>query len=123
MGTSTQRRIARFGIYEADLDDRRLTKSGFRIRLQEQPFQILSLLLEKQGSVVTRDELKEKLWASDTFVAFDDGLNTAIKKLRTALNDSADNPRFVETVPRIGYRFIAPVTIAEETHRAAAPLE
>jgi TolB-like protein/DNA-binding winged helix-turn-helix (wHTH) protein/Tfp pilus assembly protein PilF len=119
MGTSTQRRIARFGIYEADLDDRRLTKSGFRIRLQDQPFQVLSLLLEKQGSVVTRDELKEKLWASDTFVAFDDGLNTAIKKLRTALNDSADNPRFVETIPRIGYRFIAPVTISEAMERPA----
>jgi TolB-like protein/DNA-binding winged helix-turn-helix (wHTH) protein/Tfp pilus assembly protein PilF len=114
MGSTMQRRIARFGIFEADLDSRRLTKNGFRIRLQDQPFQVLALLLERQGLVVTRDELKEKLWASDTFVAFDDGLNTAIKKLRTALNDAADNPRFVETVPRVGYRFIAPVSISQE---------
>lgn len=114
MVPTTQRRIARFGIFEADLDNRRLTKSGFRIRVQDQPFQILALLLERQGQVVTRDELKEKLWAGDTFVAFDDGLNTAIKKLRTALNDAADNPRFVETVPRVGYRFIAPVSISPE---------
>jgi TolB-like protein/DNA-binding winged helix-turn-helix (wHTH) protein len=114
MKSPTKRRIARFGIFEVDLDNRSLTKSGFRIRLQDQPFQVLALLLERQGSVVSRDELKEKLWAGDTFVAFDDGLNTAIKKLRTALNDAADNPRFVETVPRVGYRFIAPVAISDE---------
>jgi TolB-like protein/DNA-binding winged helix-turn-helix (wHTH) protein/Tfp pilus assembly protein PilF len=114
MVSTVPRRIARFGIFEADLDNRRLTKSGFRIRLQDQPFQVLALLLERQGQVVTRDELKEMLWASDTFVVFDDGLNTAIKKLRGALNDAADNPRFVETVPRVGYRFIAPVTIVQE---------
>lgn len=113
METSTQRRITRFGIYEVDLESRRLTKSGYRIRLQDQPFQILALLLDRQGSVVTRDELKERLWTSDTFVAFDDGLNTAIKKLRAALNDTADNPRFIETVPRVGYRFIASVLISE----------
>jgi TolB-like protein/DNA-binding winged helix-turn-helix (wHTH) protein len=121
MSSSTKRRIARFGIFEVDLDNRGLTKSGYRIRLQDQPFQVLALLLERQGSVVTRDELKEKLWASDTFVAFDDGLNTAIKKLRTALNDVADNPRFVETVPRVGYRFIAPVTIAVTMDAALKP--
>jgi TolB-like protein/DNA-binding winged helix-turn-helix (wHTH) protein/Tfp pilus assembly protein PilF len=111
MRTSTRGRIARFGIFEADLDRRRLTKSGFRIRLQEQPFQILALLVERQGQVVTREELKERVWSGDTFVAFDDGLNTAIKKLRAALCDFADNPRFVETVPRVGYRFVAPVSI------------
>ncbi len=121
MRPSTKRRIARFGIFEVDLDNRGLTKSGFRIRLQDQPFQVLALLLERQGSVVTRDELKEKLWASDTFVAFDDGLNTAIKKLRTALSDAADNPRFVETVPRVGYRFIAPVTITDEMDAVPNP--
>jgi len=120
MPSLIQRRIARFGIFEADFESRRLSKSGFRIRLQDQPFQILALLLERQGQVVTREELKEKLCASDTFVAFDDGLNTAIKKLRAALNDAADNPRFVETVPRIGYRFIAPVSFSQEAAAAAA---
>jgi TolB-like protein/DNA-binding winged helix-turn-helix (wHTH) protein/Tfp pilus assembly protein PilF len=112
MGPTAQRRIARFGVYEADLDNRQLTKSGFRIRLQDKPFQLLMLLLERQGVVVTREELKEKLWPGDTFVEFDVGLNTAVKKLRAALSDSADNPRFVETVPRLGYRFVAPVSVA-----------
>ncbi|HWY55256.1 MAG TPA: winged helix-turn-helix domain-containing protein [Terriglobales bacterium] len=111
MGSTAQRRIARFGIYEADFDNRQLTKSGFRIRLQDKPFQLLMLLLERQGVVVTREELKEKLWPGDTFVEFDVGLNTAVKKLRAALNDSADNPRFVETVPRLGYRFVAPASV------------
>jgi Tol biopolymer transport system component/DNA-binding winged helix-turn-helix (wHTH) protein len=100
----------RFGIYEADLDNRILTKSGFRIRLQDQPFQVLALLVERAGQVVTRQEMQEKLWSGDTFVAFDEGLNTAIKKVRVALSDNAENPRFVETVPKVGYRFIAPVT-------------
>jgi len=112
MGPTAQRRIARFGVFEADFESRRLTKNGFRIRLQEKPFQLLMLLLERQGVVLTREELKEKLWPSDTFVEFDVGLNTAVKKLRSALNDSADNPRFVETVPRLGYRFVAPVSVA-----------
>ena len=109
MGPTAQRRIARFGVYEADLDTRQLAKSGLRIRVQDQPFQILALLLERQGQVVTREELKEKLWPGDTFVEFDAGLNTAIKKLRAALSDSADNPRFVETIPRRGYRLLVPV--------------
>jgi TolB-like protein/DNA-binding winged helix-turn-helix (wHTH) protein/Tfp pilus assembly protein PilF len=112
MGPTAQRRIARFGVFEADFESRRLTKNGFRIRLQEKPFQLLMLLLEQPGVVLTREELKEKLWPSDTFVEFDVGLNTAVKKLRGALNDSADNPRFVETVPRLGYRFLAPVLVA-----------
>jgi TolB-like protein/DNA-binding winged helix-turn-helix (wHTH) protein/Tfp pilus assembly protein PilF len=111
MGSTAQRRIARFGVYEADFDNRQLTKSGFRIRLQDQPFQLLVVLLERQGVVVTREELKDKLWPGDTFVEFDVGLNTAVKKLRAALNDSADNPRFVETVPRVGYRFVAPASV------------
>jgi len=114
METSSQWRVARFGTYEVDLQSRRLTKSGYRIRLQDQPFQVLALLIERQGSVVSREELKERLWASDTFVAFDDGLNTAIKKLRAALSDTADNPRFVETIPRVGYRFVAPVSFSEQ---------
>ncbi|MGA7906107.1 MAG: winged helix-turn-helix domain-containing protein, partial [Candidatus Sulfotelmatobacter sp.] len=104
-------RIIRFGSFEVDLQESRLTKAGVRIRLQEQPFQILTLLLERPGQLVTREEIRQKLWAQDTFVEFDDALNTAVRKLRAALNDSADNPRFLETVPRRGYRFVAPVTL------------
>jgi DNA-binding winged helix-turn-helix (wHTH) protein/Flp pilus assembly protein TadD len=103
------RKIARFGLYEADLQGCVLTKAGLRIRLQDQPFQVLAVLLERPGEVVTREEIRQKLWSADTFVEFDDGLNNAIKKLRAALSDAADNPRFIETVPRRGYRFLAPV--------------
>lgn len=103
----------RFGTYEADLGEGTLTKGGFRIRLQEQPFQILALLLERPGQVVTRQEIQQKLWAGNTFVEFDAGLNTAMRKLRTALSDSADNPTFIETVQRRGYRFLAPVALLE----------
>ena len=110
MGRNGKGNKVQFGIYEADLETHYLTKSGFRIRLQDQPFQVLALLLERAGEVVTRQEIREKIWAEDTFVAFDEGLNTAIKKVRAALSDSAENPRFVETVPKVGYRFIAPVT-------------
>lgn len=118
------KKVARFGLYEADLQERVLTKSGTRVRLQDQPFQVLALLLERPGELVTRDEIQQKLWAADTYVAFDDGLNTAIKKLRLALGDSADNPRFVETVPRRGYRFLAPVTYpasADQTEPTEPP--
>jgi len=104
-------RITRFGSFEVDLQEGKLTKSGVRIRLQEQPFQILVLLLERPGQLVTREEIRQRLWSHDTFVEFDDALNTAVRKLRTALNDSADNPRFLETVPRRGYRFLAPVSV------------
>lgn len=102
-------RVIRFGVFEVDLRSGELRKSGLRIRLQEQPFQILAMLLEHPGEVVTREELEKKLWGVDTFVDFEHGLATAIKKLREALGDSADNPRFIETLPRRGYRFIAPV--------------
>lgn len=107
------KRVARFGLYEADLERRVLTKSGFRVKLQDQPFQVLGLLLEHPGAVVTRQEIQQKLWPGDTFVEFDDGLNNAIKKLRLALSDSADNPRFIETVPRRGYRFLGEVTFED----------
>jgi len=86
-----------------------LRRKGLRVRLQEQPFQVLLMLTERAGEVVTREELRLKLWPSDTFVDFDHGLNTAINKLRDALGDSAANPRFIETLPRRGYRFVAPV--------------
>jgi DNA-binding winged helix-turn-helix (wHTH) protein len=104
------KKFARFGLYEADLQQRVLTKSGLRVRLQEQPFQVLALLLQNPGEVVSREDIRQKLWSADTYVEFDDGLNTAIKKLRLALGDAADNPRFIETVPRRGYRFVAPVS-------------
>ncbi len=102
-------RIVRFGIFEADLSAGELRKSGRRVRLQEQPFQILALLLQRPGEVVTREEVRQKLWPADTFVDFDHSLNTAIKKVREALGDSASSPRFVETIARRGYRFLAQV--------------
>ena len=98
-----------FGVFEVDLRAAELRKHGVRIKLQEQPFQILSLLLEHAGEVVTREELREKLWPAHTFVDFDRSLNKAMTKLRAALGDSADSPRYVETIPRHGYRFLAPV--------------
>jgi TolB-like protein/DNA-binding winged helix-turn-helix (wHTH) protein/Tfp pilus assembly protein PilF len=102
-------RLIHFGVFEVDLKAGELRKNGLKIKLQEQPFLILSLLLEQPGEVVTREELRQKLWSTDTFVDVDHRLNVAVKKLRNALGDSADNPRFVETLARRGYRFIAPV--------------
>ena len=99
----------RFGIFEANLAVGELRKNGAKIRLQEQPFQVLAVLLERPGEVVTREELRTRLWNAETFVDFDHSLNTAINKLRDALDDSAANPRFVETLAKRGYRFIAPV--------------
>jgi TolB-like protein/DNA-binding winged helix-turn-helix (wHTH) protein len=113
-------RAARFGLFEADFEQRILTKGGLRVRLQEQPFQVLAMLLERPGELVRREEIRQRLWPADTFVEFDDGLNTAVKKLRAAVNDSADNPRFIETVPRRGYRFLAPVTTQVSVHRTEA---
>lgn len=102
-------RVARFGVFELDLTAGELRKSGVKLRLQGQPYQVLALLLERAGEVVTREELQQKLWPSDTFVDFDHSLNTAINKVREALGDSASGPRYVETLARRGYRFIAPV--------------
>jgi TolB-like protein/DNA-binding winged helix-turn-helix (wHTH) protein/Tfp pilus assembly protein PilF len=102
-------RVLRFGIYELDSQSGELRRHGLKIRLPDQAFQILRLLLDRAGEVVTREELRQRLWSSDTFVDFDVGVNSAIRKLREALDDSAENPRFVETLPRRGYRFIAPV--------------
>jgi Tol biopolymer transport system component/DNA-binding winged helix-turn-helix (wHTH) protein len=102
--------VVRFGAYEADLLSGELRKSGIRLKLQDRPFQILAILLEHPGLVVTREQLQKRLWPEDTFVDFEHGLNTAINKLRDALSDEADNPRFIETLPKRGYRFIAPVS-------------
>jgi DNA-binding winged helix-turn-helix (wHTH) protein/tetratricopeptide (TPR) repeat protein len=109
MGAPARTRRTRFGAFEVDLRAGEVYKHGIRLRLQDQPFQVLSLLLEHPGDVVTREELRQKLWRSDTFVDFDTGLNSAVKKLRDALSDSADEPRYIETLPRRGYRFIAQV--------------
>ena len=109
--------MVRFGVYEVDLRAGELRKRGRKVRLQEKPFQILAALLERPGEVVTREELHRRLWPPDTFVDFDGSLNAATNKLREALGDSAENPRFVETLPRRGYRFIGPV---EKPVQAAA---
>jgi DNA-binding winged helix-turn-helix (wHTH) protein/tetratricopeptide (TPR) repeat protein len=102
--------ILRFGVFEVDLRSGELRKQGARIKLQEQPFHVLTVLLQRPGEVVTREELRNQNWPADTFVDFDNSLNTAINKLREALGDSADSPRFIETLPRRGYRFISPVS-------------
>jgi DNA-binding winged helix-turn-helix (wHTH) protein/tetratricopeptide (TPR) repeat protein len=121
-------RKTRFGAFEVDLRSGELYKHGIRLKLQDQPFQVLALLLEHAGDVVTREELHQKLWAADTFVDFDTGLNSAIKKLRDVLADSAEEPRYIETLPRRGYRFIAhvengdlPTPISIEKRLATVP--
>jgi TolB-like protein/DNA-binding winged helix-turn-helix (wHTH) protein/Flp pilus assembly protein TadD len=111
----------RFGVFEADLRSSELRKGGVKIKLHHQPFQVLVLLLERPGELVTREELQRKLWSSDTFVDSEVGLNTAIKKLREALHDSAESPRYVETLPRRGYRFIAPVEEISTLRAELAP--
>jgi len=103
-------RILHFGIFEVDLKACELRKHGLRLKLPEQPFQVLVVLLENPGEIVTREDLRNRLWPGDTFVDFDHGLNNAVMRLREVLGDSSENPRFVETIPRRGYRFIAPVT-------------
>jgi TolB-like protein/DNA-binding winged helix-turn-helix (wHTH) protein len=113
-------RLLRFGVFEADLQTRELRKQGKQIKLQEQPFQILAFLLEHPGEIVTREQLRQKLWPADTFVDVDNSVNAAINRLREALGDSAESPRFVETLPRRGYRFVAPVTAASTAERVVA---
>jgi DNA-binding winged helix-turn-helix (wHTH) protein len=99
----------RFGVFEVDLQSRELRKRGIRLKVHDQTFQLLGALLERPGEIITREELRQKLWPGDTFVDFDHGINTAVKKLRGALGDSSDNPIFVETISRHGYRFLPPV--------------
>src|SRR5580698_8145309 len=113
-------RSARFGVFEVDLRAGELRKKGIKIRLQGQPYLLLVTLLKQPGEIVTREELRSTLWSQDTFVDFDHGLGTAVNKLREVLGDSAANPRFVETVPKRGYRFIAPVTIVSENEDTPA---
>src|SRR6266705_5300240 len=102
--------VVRFATFQVDLRSGELRKQGVKIKLQEQPFRVLTVLLQRPGEVVTRDELRNQNWPPDTFVDFENSLNTAINKLRDALGDSADNPRFIETLAKRGYRLIAPVS-------------
>lgn len=115
------RRIIRFGLFEVDLRSCELLKQGRRLKLQTQPFQILTILLERPGEIVTREELCRRLWPEDTFVDFDHSLNTAVRRLREALADSSDNPIFIETLQRRGYRFIAPVVFVDQPSTKEPP--
>jgi TolB-like protein len=109
-----ERGIVHFGIFEVDLGARQLRRQGIKIRLQDQPFKILEMLLEHLGEITTREQLRQRIWPADTFVDFDQGLYNAINKLREALRDTAETPRYVETVPRRGYRFIGPINAVAE---------
>ena len=124
---TSEHRVCRFGLYEADLDAGILKRHGIPVRLQEQPFRILGFLLLRPGEVVSREELRNRLWPEGTFVEFDGSLNTALMKLRAVLNDDPENPRFIETVPKFGYRLVMPVrqlrATTEEPRPAGAPAE
>src|SRR5580658_1353593 len=121
----------RIGDFEVDLRSGEVRRNGDRIQLQERPFQVLAALVERPGEVVTREELQKKLWPTDTFVDFEHSINTAVKKLREALGDDAENPTYIQTLPRRGYRLIAPVEIVEVSgtcpevgaHFVPSPLE
>lgn len=113
------KRHAQFGPYQADLRTGELRKHGIRLRLQEQPFQVLAMLLLNPGELVTREQLQKRLWPGDTFVDFDHGLNTAINKLREVLSDSSATPKYIETLPRRGYRFLAAVEFINGTSKSA----
>src|SRR3982751_4135579 len=115
--------IARFGAFELDVESGELRKNGLRVRLAGQPLEILRALIARPGDVVTRDELRNRLWPADTFVDFDVSLSSAVRKLREALEDSAERPQFVETIPRRGYRFIAPVSMDQPVELAAPVAE
>jgi cholera toxin transcriptional activator len=127
MSAGTACRIFRFGAFEVNESEGELRKNGIRIKLHAQPFQVLMALLEKPSELVTRDDIRNRLWGEDTFVDFDHGLNTAVNKIRQALSDSAAEPRYIETVSGKGYRFIAPVVLAaaerQESVSGAKPPE
>ena len=121
--TLRARGVLRFGVFELDPRSGDLRRNGLKLKLTGQPFQVLAMLLERPGEVVAREDLQKRLWPADTFVDFDHSLNTAINKIREALGDSADNPRFVETLPRRGYRFIAPVDVGAGLVPALSPAD
>ena len=123
MGPFPHTSVLKFGVFEVDLRSGELRKSGVRIRVQQQPIKVLEILLERPGEVVAREELRQRVWPDETFGDFDQAVNVAIAKLRSALGDSAENPRFIETVPKRGYRFIADVSVADagdKTQKSAA---
>jgi DNA-binding winged helix-turn-helix (wHTH) protein/Tfp pilus assembly protein PilF/TolB-like protein len=121
--TAISAKIFRFGLFEADAAQGTLTRNGMRVKIQDQPFRVLVLLLERPAEIVSREELRQRLWPEGTFVDFDGSLNVILKKLRAAIDEDSDNPRFIETVPRRGYRFIAPVTaIGAKQETITAPI-
>src|SRR4029077_12195943 len=113
--------VVRFGTYEVSLQSGEVRKAGLRIRVQQQPMKLLQILLERPREVVTREELRSRVWPNESFGDFDQALNIAIGKLRSALGDSADNPRFIETLPKRGYRFIADVSVLDAGARPKMP--
>lgn len=112
--------VVRFAQYEIDLREQVVRLNGVSVAIQDKPLQLLLALLERPGQLISREELRNRLWPTDAFGAFEDGLNTAVRKLRIALNDSAETPQFIETVPRRGYRFIAPVSVVTQQQETAA---
>ena len=119
VATPTQSRILKFALFEVDLEAGELRKSGMRQKLAGQPFEVLRLLLERPQEIVTREELQQRIWPKDTFVDYDLALRKAITRLREVLGDSAESPRFIETIPRRGYRFIAPLNRNGDAHAFA----
>ena len=113
--------VVRFGTYEVSLQSGEVRKSGLRIKVQQQPMKLLEILLERPGEVVSREELRGRVWTNESFGDFDQALNIAIAKLRSALDDSAENPRFIETLPKRGYRFIADVSVVDTDFRTKEP--
>src|SRR6266567_3391609 len=106
--------VVRFNEFEANLRSRELRREGVSVRLPDQSFEVLAMLLERPGELLGREEIRKRLWAADTFVDFDHGLNNAVNRLRDAMGDSADAPRFVETMPRRGYRFIGTIEVTQD---------
>jgi len=121
METPRSTSIVRFGTYEVSLQSGEVRKAGLRIRVQQQPMKLLGILLERPGEVVSREELRSRVWADESFGDFDQAVNIAIAKLRSALGDSAENPRFIETLPKRGYRFIADVSVVDVDGRPKRP--
>src|SRR5262252_7180111 len=120
MTAEPQHRVFRFGAFEADEGTDELRKNGVRLKLHSQPFQLLVMLLERPSELVTREEMRQRLWGDDTFVDFDHGLNSAVNKLRDALGDSASQPRYIETIAGKGYRYVGTVTTDEPVGQASA---
>src|SRR6516164_6892367 len=122
MGENCQESSAQFGVFDLNLRTGELRKAGTRIKLQDQPLKVLLALLEQPGEIVAREELKRRIWPEESFGDFDHAVNVAVAKLRAALSDSAETPRFVETLPRRGYRFIFPVMAANGHSAASLPV-